>query len=113
LQRLQTDYLDVCIIHEVDSLDRLMAPTFHEAFDRLKEQGKVRFLGVSSHTPNLEEVMRHAVDCGRFNMLLVAHNFSNWPDLTTIFHDAKQRGVGVVAMKTLKGAKASVLKDFA
>ena len=112
LQRLQTDYLDVCIIHEVNGLDRLMAPTFHEAFDRLHEQGKVRFLGVSSHTPNLEEVMRHAVDCGRFQMLLVAYNFNNWPDLTTIFHDAKRRGVGVVAMKTLKGAKASVLKDF-
>jgi uncharacterized protein len=113
LQRLQTDYLDVCIIHEVNSLDRLMAPTFHEAFDRLREQGKARFLGVSSHTPNLEEVMRHAVDSGRFSMLLVAYNFNNWPDLTTIFRDAKQRGIGVVAMKTLKGAKATVLKDFA
>ena len=113
LQRLQTDYLDVCIIHEVNSLDRLMAPTFHEAFDRLREQGKARFLGVSSHTPNLEEVMRHAVDSGRFQMLLVAYNFNNWPDLTTIFRDAKQRGVGVVAMKTLKGAQATVLKDFA
>jgi len=112
LQRLQTDYLDVCIIHECNSLDRLMAPTFHEAFDRLKEQGKVRFMGVSSHTPNLEEVMRHAVDSGRFQMMLVAYNFNNWPDLTTIFHDAKQRGIGVVAMKTLKGAKATVLKDF-
>jgi len=113
LRRLQTDYLDVCIIHEVNGLDRLMAPTFHEAFDRLKGQGKVRFLGVSSHTPNLEEVMRHAVDSGRFNMLLVAYNFNNWPDLTTIFGDAKKRGIGVVAMKTLKGAKATVLKDFA
>jgi uncharacterized protein len=113
LRRLQTDYLDVCIIHAVDTIDRLMAPTFHEAFDRLKEQGKVRFLGVSSHTPNLEKVMRHAVECGRFNMLLVAHNFNNWPDLTNIFHAAKQRGVGVVAMKTLKSAKATVLKDFA
>jgi uncharacterized protein len=112
LQRLQTDYLDVCIIHEVNSIERLMAPTFHEAFDRLREQGKVRFLGVSSHTPNLEEVMRHAVDSGRFDMLLVAYNFNNWPDLTTIFHDAKQKGVGVVAMKTLKGAKASALSDF-
>jgi len=113
LQRLQTDYLDVCIIHEVNSLDRLMAPNFHEAYDRLREQGKVRFLGVSSHTPNLEEVMRHAVDSGRFHMLLVAYNFNNWPDLTNIFRDAKQRGIGVVAMKTLKGAKATVLKDFA
>jgi len=112
LTRLQTDYLDVCLIHEVNTIDRLMAPTFHEAFDRLKEQGKVRFLGVSSHTPNLEAVMRHAVASGRFNVLLVAHNFGNWPDLRNIFHDAKQRGVGVIAMKTLKGAQATVLKDF-
>jgi aryl-alcohol dehydrogenase-like predicted oxidoreductase len=113
LQRLRTDYLDVAIIHECNDLDRLMAPTFHEAFDRLKEQGKVRFLGVSSHTPNLEQVMRHAVDSGRFQMLLVAYNFKNWPDLTGIFRDAKSRGIGVVAMKTLKGARATVLKDFA
>jgi hypothetical protein len=113
LKRLQTDYLDVCIIHECNDLDRLMAPTFHEAFDRLKEQGKVRFLGVSSHTPNLEQVMRQAVDSGRFQMLLVAYNFKNWPDLTDIFRDAHARGIGVVAMKTLKGARATVLKDFA
>jgi predicted aldo/keto reductase-like oxidoreductase len=113
LTRLQTDYLDVCIIHEVNDLDRLMAPTFHEAFDRLREQGKARFLGVSSHTPNLEQVMQHAVDSGRFQMLLVAYNFNNWPDLTNIFHAAHEKGVGVVAMKTLKGAQASVLKDFA
>ena len=90
-----------------------MAPTFHEAFDRLKEQGKVRFLGVSSHTPNLEQVMRQAVDSGRFQMMLVAYNFKNWPDLTDIFRDAHARGIGVVAMKTLKGARATVLKDFA
>jgi predicted aldo/keto reductase-like oxidoreductase len=113
LRRLQTDYLDVCIIHECDDVGRLMAPTFHEAFDRLKEQGKVRFLGVSSHTPNLERVMRHAVDSGRFHMLLVAYNFKNWPDLAEIFRDARRRGIGVVAMKTLKGARATVLKDFA
>ena len=112
LTRLQTDYLDVCIIHECNALDRLMAPTFHEAFDRLKEQGKVRFLGVSSHTPNLEEVMRTAVDSDRFQMLLVAYNFKNWPDLTNIFRDAHAKGIGVVAMKTLKGAKATVLENY-
>jgi len=91
LKRLQTDYLDVCIIHECNSVDRLMAPTFHEAFDRLKQQGKVRFLGVSSHTPNLEQVMRTAVDSGRFQMMLVAYNFKNWPDLAHIFHRATQQ----------------------
>ena len=112
LRRLQTDYLDVCILHECNSVDRLMAPTFHEAFDRLREQGKVRFMGVSSHTPNLEQVMRTAVDSGRFQMMLVAYNFKNWPDLTNIFRDAHAKGIGVVAMKTLKGARATVLQDF-
>src|SRR5713101_991237 len=56
LQRLGIDYLDLAHIHACDSLDRLMNPNIHEAFDRLKEQGKLRFLGVSSHTPHLETV---------------------------------------------------------
>ncbi len=113
LQRLQTDYLDLVHIHAVNSIERLMAPNIHEAFDRLKEAGKVRFLGVSSHTPDLETVMRHAVDSGRFDVIMVAYNFKNWPDLTGIFKDAHERGVGVVAMKTLKGARHTQLADFA
>lgn len=112
LQRLQTDYLDLVHIHAVNDLDRLLAPNLHEAFDRLKQQGKVRFLGVSSHTPNLEEVMRHAVDNGRFDVIMVAYNFRNWPELTTIFRDARAKGVGVVAMKTLKGAYHTQLAEF-
>jgi uncharacterized protein len=112
LKRLGTDYLDLAHIHACDSLDRLMNPNIHEAFDRLKEQGKLRFLGVSSHTPHLETVMRHAVDSGRFDVIMVAYNFQNWPDLANIFRDAKQKGVGVVAMKTLKGAKHTALSDF-
>jgi predicted aldo/keto reductase-like oxidoreductase len=112
LQRLQTEYLDLAHIHACNSIERLMAPNIHEAFDRLKEAGKLRFLGVSSHTPDLETVMHHAVDSGRFDVIMVAYNFKNWPDLTTIFRDAHQRDVGVVAMKTLKGAHHSKLADF-
>ncbi len=112
LQRLGIDYLDLAHIHACDSLDRLMNPNIHEAFDRLKGQGKLRFLGVSSHTPHLETVMRRAVDSGRFDVIMVAYNFKNWPDLTNIFHAAKEKGVGVVAMKTLKGARHTVLSDF-
>ena len=112
LRRLQTDYLDLVHIHAVNSIDRLMAPTIHEAFDRLKEAGKVRFMGVSSHTPDLETVMRHAVDSGRFDVIMVAYNFKHWPDLTQIFHTAHEKGVGVVAMKTLKGAYHTKLAEF-
>lgn len=112
LRRLGTEYLDLAHIHAVNSIDRLMAPNMHEAFDRLKEAGKVRFLGVSSHTPDLETVMRHAVESGRFDVIMVAYNFKNWPDLTHIFRRAQERGVGVVAMKTLKGARHTQLAEF-
>ncbi len=112
LGRLGTDYLDLCHVHACNDLERLMAPTFHEAFDRLKEQGKVRFLGVSSHTPELETVMNHAVDSGRFDVIMVAYNFRNWPDLSNIIDKAHEKGVGFVAMKTLKGAYHTVLADF-
>jgi aryl-alcohol dehydrogenase-like predicted oxidoreductase len=112
LQRLGTDHIDLIHIHAVNSLDRLMAPNIHEGFDRLKQAGKVRFLGVSSHTPDLETVMAHAVDSGRFDVIMVAYNFKNWPDLGNIFHRARARGVGVVAMKTLKGARHTQLADF-
>ncbi|MEW6268441.1 MAG: aldo/keto reductase [Thermodesulfobacteriota bacterium] len=112
LRRIGTDYLDLAHIHACDSLDRLMNPNIHEAAQRLKEQGKLRFVGVSSHTPHLELVMREAVDSGKFDVIMVAYNFKNWPDLTTIFRDAHERGVGVVAMKTLKGAQHTVLSDF-
>jgi uncharacterized protein len=112
LRRLGTDYLDLCHIHACNSVERLMAPNIHEAFDRLKQAGKLRFLGVSSHTPDLETVMAHAVDSGRFDVIMVAYNFKNWPDLTNIFHRAHEKGVGVVAMKTLKGARHTKLADF-
>lgn len=112
LRRLKTDYLDLAHIHAVNSVSRLMAPNIHEAFDRLKEAGKLRYLGVSSHTPDLETVMRHAIDSNRFDVIMVAYNFNNWPDLGGIFHDAHAKGMGVVAMKTLKGAHATALADF-
>ncbi|MBI5506906.1 MAG: aldo/keto reductase [Deltaproteobacteria bacterium] len=112
LGRLGTDYLDLCHIHACNDLDRLMAPSFHEAFDRLRAQGKVRFLGVSSHTPELEKVMTHAVDSGRFDVIMAAYNFSAWPDLSSIIAKAHRKGVGFVAMKTLKGAYHTALSEF-
>jgi predicted aldo/keto reductase-like oxidoreductase len=112
LQRLQTDHVDLIHIHSCDRVDRLMAPNIHEAFDRLKEQGKVRFLGVSTHTPNLEEVANAAIDSGRFDVMMLAYHFGMWPNFGHILEKAKAHDVGIVAMKTLKGAKHTNLADF-
>jgi predicted aldo/keto reductase-like oxidoreductase len=112
LERLGTDYIDLIHIHSCDRLDRLLAPNIHEAFDRLKEQGKVRFLGVSTHTPNLEEVANGAIDSGRFDVMMLAYHYGMWPNFGHIVARAKERDVGVVAMKTLKGAKHENLAPF-
>ncbi len=105
LARLQTDHVDLVHIHSCDTLERLLDENVHEAFDRLKEQGKVRFLGVSSHTPNLPLVANAAIDSGRFDVLMLAYHHGAWPMLGEIIDKAAANDVGVVAMKTLKGAK--------
>ena len=106
LERLQTDYVDLVHIHSCDRLERLMAPNFHEAFDRLKEQGKARFLGFSSHTPRLEEVAHAAIDSNRFDVMMLAYHHGLFPGLDQVIDQAHAKDLGVVAMKTLKGAKA-------
>jgi predicted aldo/keto reductase-like oxidoreductase len=104
LQRLQTDYVDLVHIHSCDTVERLMDPNAHEAFDRLKEQGKVRFLGFSSHTPNLEQVAETAIESNRFDVMMLAYHHGAWPKLGELIDRAHAIDMGVVAMKTLKGA---------
>jgi predicted aldo/keto reductase-like oxidoreductase len=105
LGRLQTDYVDLVHIHSCDTVERLMDPNAHEAFDRLKAQGKVRFLGFSSHTPNLEAVAAKAIESNRFDVMMPAYHHGAWPTLAGLIKQAAGIDMGVVAMKTLKGAK--------
>ncbi len=112
LTRLGTDYVDVAHIHSCDTVDRLMDENVHEAVDRLREQGKVRFMGVSTHTPNLAEVANTAIDSGRFDVMMLAYHHGAWPTQQDIIERAAQKGIGIVAMKTLKGAKHNGLADF-
>ena len=105
LARLQTDRVDLIHIHSCDSVERLLDENAHEAFDRLKQQGKARFLGVSTHTPNLEQVANAAIDSDRFDVMMLAYHYGAWPKLGEIIDRAAAKDIGVVAMKTLRGSK--------
>lgn len=59
LRRLQTDYLDVLLLHRPDLL--FDPEEVAEAFDTLHTQGKVRFFGVSNVTPGQLELLRKYV----------------------------------------------------
>ncbi len=112
LQRLGTEQVDLVHVHACDTVDRLLDPNLHEAFDRLKEQGKVRFMGVSTHTPNLEEVARAVIDSERFDVMMLAYHHGAWPQQRSLIDQATAKGIGVVAMKTLKGAKHRGMAEF-
>jgi predicted aldo/keto reductase-like oxidoreductase len=113
LSRLGTDYVDLVHVHACDELPRLMDENMHEAFERLKKEGKVRFLGFSSHTPRLLEVANAAVDSGRFDVMMLAYHHGIWPQLKDVIARARaEQDMGIVAMKTLKGARHHGLAGF-
>lgn len=113
LGRLGTDYVDLVHIHSCDEVERLLDDNVHEAFAQLKREGKVRFLGFSTHTPNLVNVANTAIDDGRFDVMMLAYHHGLWAPLGEIIARARrEQDMGVVAMKTLKGAKHRGLTDF-
>jgi hypothetical protein len=113
LRRLGTDHVDLVHVHACDEVARLMDPSMHEAFDRLRTEGKVRFLGFSSHTPRLEEVTDAAIRSGRFDVMMLAYHHGIWPQLAELIARARrEQDMGVIAMKTLKGAKHHGLAGF-
>lgn len=59
LKRLDTDYLDVLLLHRPDAL---MEPEeVAEAFDLLESQGKVRYFGVSNMRPDQIRLLKKCV----------------------------------------------------
>lgn len=59
LKRLNTDYLDVLLLHRPDPL--IEPEEVARAFDELRAAGKVRWFGVSNHTAAQLELLRHFV----------------------------------------------------
>lgn len=60
LRRLQTEYLDVLLLHRPDAL--VEPEEVAEAFSRLEREGKVRFFGVSNHTPGQIALLQRYVE---------------------------------------------------
>lgn len=104
LRALNTDYIDVIQLHNLSSKDRVFIPETREALVRLKEQGKVRFFGVTTHT-NQAEVLHALVDDRDrfFDMALVAYNFKSSNAVREAIVRAAGAKIGIIAMKTQAG----------
>ena len=129
LRRLRTDYVDIYFNHAVNDVRRLQNPEWAEFTDRALRDGKIRYRGVSGHGGALVECLHYTLDHDLADIVLVAWNFAQdasfyeklraqlhfvalQPELGRVIERASAKGVGVIAMKTLMGARINDLRPY-
>jgi len=104
LKSLETDYIDVIQLHNLTDDVRIFSPEIREALVKLKQQGKVRFFGVTTHTNQVQVLNALVEDKDKFfDTALVAYNFKSGNDLKEAIAKAALNKVGIIAMKTQAG----------
>ena len=99
LRNLRSDYIDIYQLHNPrsapDASDELM-----QAMQKAKEQGKIRFIGVTSHTiaTAKEEVSSNLFDTMQFPLSCLSDE--NDMALATL---CREFDVGLIAMKAMSG----------
>ncbi|MBI3332927.1 MAG: aldo/keto reductase [Candidatus Omnitrophica bacterium] len=106
LRRLKTDHLDLWQLHDLREMEELEIIFSKEgairAMEEAREQGMIRFLGITGHTA--PDVLVEAVRQHPFDSALVAINAADRARLSFIeefLPAAAQKGMGVVAMKVM------------
>lgn len=100
LKSLETDYIDCLLVRGVDTPYEIThTPEIFEAFEILKKQGKVRFLGFSAHS-DPAGVLNAAIDTGVYSMGMIAYHFLNHKWVGPVLEKAKKADFGVMAMKS-------------
>ncbi len=129
LKRLRTDYIDIYFNHSVNSISRLENTEWWEFIDKAKEQGKIRYSGVSGHGSNLADCLEYCVDRNLVDVILSAFSFAQDPKfleklrhtfhfvainprLPEVLQKARSKGIGVIAMKTLAGARLNDMRPY-
>ena len=129
LARLQTGYLDLGMIHfidEVEEFERVMNGEFYAYVARLRDEGRIRHIGMSTHNP---EVAAMAARSGRVEMMLFSinpafdllpptDNIDNYfaetyddslsgiaPERAELYRLCEQNGVGLTVMKCYAGGR--------
>ncbi len=100
LKRTGTDYFDILMCpHGGNAPEEVQIPEIFETFAALKQAGKVRYLGVSTHN-DPAGVLRAAADTGQYDVCMCAYNIINGGYLEEAIRYAhRQMGMGIIAMK--------------
>lgn len=113
----KTDYTDMGFIHCTDDLDDfntvMKSGGIWDYMKGLKEDGKIRHLGFSSHNP---EIARRILDTGLIDMMMFSINpvydyqkgeygIGEVQERTKLYQDCEKMGVGISVMKPFAGGQ--------
>jgi uncharacterized protein len=100
LKRLGMDHVELIQIHGAERPEHVQSEELWKAFTTLKQAGKVRFNGLSTHS-NQVEVLRAAIKTGWYDAVLPAHSALTADRIGPVLSEARAAGVGVIIMKAL------------
>ncbi|MRR21677.1 oxidoreductase [bacterium] len=104
LDRLKLDYVDILYMHAAESVEMVRHKETVKAMLDLKKQGKVRFIGISTHK-NEPLVINTMAEDGIWDVVLTSYNYRQTylAEMNSAIEKAAAAGMGVVAMKTMAG----------
>jgi len=104
LSRLKMDYVDILYVHDVSNPEFLEYKPIINTVKQLKKDGKIKFMGFSTHR-NEPVVIEAAASTGDWDVILTSYNFQQAyrKELDAAVKKAVASGIGIVAMKTLAG----------
>jgi len=110
LKRLQSDYIDVAMVHGLDNLSFLKNEEFQAAYSQLKKEGKIRFTGFSTH--NTKVTLKQALENDFAEVVLFIYNHMEGKVIEPLIEQAHRKGIGTVAMKIFAGGRHGNLKSL-
>jgi hypothetical protein len=109
-----TTYLDAFYIHGLgpreygeDSLNWPKSDAFKKVAAQLKSSGKVKMVGFSCHDGRLPDYLNAAAEGGFLDIIMLAFNpfYPKGGPVDKALDAAHQAGIGLVAMKTMRGTQ--------
>jgi len=104
LAALEVDCVDVLHLHKLDAAGQVTNEEYRTVMAEAKQQGKTRFLAVSTHRNEVEVINAVIDDPDQlYDAVLVVYNFKSRPEIDDAIARAAKAGLGVIAMKTQAG----------
>ena len=116
MKNLKTDYIDFGFIHcidEIGDLEKVVSSGILEYIKKLKAEGVVRHIGMSSHSP---QTVQKALDLGLIEMLMFSINpgydyrkgeyaIGSVDERMELYRRCEKEGVGISVMKAFSAGQ--------